>query len=235
MMSRGAGAQADARMPIRTSSSSAATASSTAPARSLNSIMRDGRRGDLFTASRIGRSTIRPWRRRKRSGGKDTALDRVLAIGDSVRTDLTGAHAYGIDLRLFVTRGIHAGDFEGIEQMGAAEVKELVRPSTDGADARIKVVSRGRLWRRMKLARSVAGWRFAELQQSNVIRSGGGALALIVSYRHASRMSTSFWPIRARRKAGWIASKRRVRRSRHRRFNCQTATTFSTCVTHPVV
>ena len=48
----------------------------------------------------------------------------MLAIGDSVRTDLTGAHAYGIDL-LFVTRGIHAGDFEGIEQMGASEVKEL--------------------------------------------------------------------------------------------------------------
>ncbi|MES2031146.1 MAG: TIGR01459 family HAD-type hydrolase [Pseudomonadota bacterium] len=60
----------------------------------------------------------------KAKRGKDTALDRVLAIGDSVRTDLTGAHAYGIDL-LFVTRGIHAGDFEGIEQMGAAEVKEL--------------------------------------------------------------------------------------------------------------
>jgi HAD superfamily hydrolase (TIGR01459 family) len=60
----------------------------------------------------------------KAKTGKDTPLDRVLAIGDSVRTDLTGAHAYGIDL-LFVTRGIHAGEFEGIEQMEAAEVKEL--------------------------------------------------------------------------------------------------------------
>jgi len=48
----------------------------------------------------------------------------VLAIGDSVRTDLAGAHGYGIDL-LFVTRGIHAGDFDGVEQMDAAEVKEL--------------------------------------------------------------------------------------------------------------
>jgi HAD superfamily hydrolase (TIGR01459 family) len=60
----------------------------------------------------------------KTSRGSDTPLDRVLAIGDSVRTDLAGAQAYGIDL-LFVTRGIHAGDFDGIEQMESAEVKEL--------------------------------------------------------------------------------------------------------------
>lgn len=32
---------------------------------------------------------------------------RVLAIGDSLRTDLTGAHAIGVDF-LFVTSGIHA-------------------------------------------------------------------------------------------------------------------------------
>jgi ribonucleotide monophosphatase NagD (HAD superfamily) len=31
----------------------------------------------------------------------------VLAIGDSIRTDLTGAAQYGIDC-LFVTAGIHA-------------------------------------------------------------------------------------------------------------------------------
>jgi len=60
----------------------------------------------------------------KAKRGTDISLDRVLAIGDSVRTDLAGAHGYGIDL-LFVTRGIHAGDFDGIEQMEAAEVKEL--------------------------------------------------------------------------------------------------------------
>jgi HAD superfamily hydrolase (TIGR01459 family) len=60
----------------------------------------------------------------KAKRGVDTPLDRVLAIGDSVRTDLAGAHAYGIDC-LFVTRGIHAGEFEGIERMEAAAVKEL--------------------------------------------------------------------------------------------------------------
>jgi HAD superfamily hydrolase (TIGR01459 family) len=53
-----------------------------------------------------------------------TPLDRVLAIGDSVRTDLTGAHGFGINC-LFVTRGIHAGDFEGIDQLDPASVKEL--------------------------------------------------------------------------------------------------------------
>jgi HAD superfamily hydrolase (TIGR01459 family) len=56
--------------------------------------------------------------------GKLTPHDRVLAIGDSVRTDLTGAHAFGINC-LFVTRGIHAGDFEGIDQLDPASVKEL--------------------------------------------------------------------------------------------------------------
>jgi HAD superfamily hydrolase (TIGR01459 family) len=59
----------------------------------------------------------------ERRGG---AIDprRVLAIGDSVRTDLAGAHGFGIDM-LFVTRGIHAEDFEGIDQLDPASVKEL--------------------------------------------------------------------------------------------------------------
>ncbi|WFU17929.1 TIGR01459 family HAD-type hydrolase [Bradyrhizobium sp. CB3481] len=56
--------------------------------------------------------------------GRPTALDRVLAIGDSVRTDLTGAHGFGIDC-LFLTRGIHSEEFEGIEQLDPASVKEL--------------------------------------------------------------------------------------------------------------
>src|SRR3954447_7624555 len=53
-----------------------------------------------------------------------TPLARVLAIGDSVRTDLAGAHGFGINC-LFVTRGIHAEDFEGIDQLDPASVKEL--------------------------------------------------------------------------------------------------------------
>ncbi|MBI5261187.1 MAG: TIGR01459 family HAD-type hydrolase [Bradyrhizobium sp.] len=49
---------------------------------------------------------------------------QVLAIGDSVRTDLAGAHGFGIDL-LFVTRGIHSEEFEGVDQLDPASVKEL--------------------------------------------------------------------------------------------------------------
>jgi HAD superfamily hydrolase (TIGR01459 family) len=56
--------------------------------------------------------------------GHPAALNRVLAIGDSVRTDLAGAHGFGIDL-LFVTRGIHSEEFEGVEQLDPASVKEL--------------------------------------------------------------------------------------------------------------
>jgi HAD superfamily hydrolase (TIGR01459 family) len=56
--------------------------------------------------------------------GQPTSLERVLAIGDSVRTDLTGAHGFGIDC-LFLTRGIHSEEFEGIDQLDPASVKEL--------------------------------------------------------------------------------------------------------------
>ena len=42
--------------------------------------------------------------------GRMPALGRVLAIGDSVRTDLKGAAAFGIDC-LFIVSGIHADDF----------------------------------------------------------------------------------------------------------------------------
>jgi HAD superfamily hydrolase (TIGR01459 family) len=56
--------------------------------------------------------------------GHAAPLDRVLAIGDSVRTDLTGALGFGIDC-LFVTRGIHSEEFEGLDQLDPASVKEL--------------------------------------------------------------------------------------------------------------
>jgi len=56
--------------------------------------------------------------------GQAVPLSRVLAIGDSVRTDLTGAHGFGIDC-LFVTRGIHSEEFAGIDELDPASVKEL--------------------------------------------------------------------------------------------------------------
>ena len=47
-------------------------------------------------------------------GRRSAAINRrrVLAIGDSVRTDFTGAASYGIDC-LFVTAGIHSAEFGG--------------------------------------------------------------------------------------------------------------------------
>jgi len=56
--------------------------------------------------------------------GHPAELAHVLAIGDSVRTDLAGAHGFGVDC-LFVTRGIHSDEFEGIDQLDPASVKEL--------------------------------------------------------------------------------------------------------------
>jgi HAD superfamily hydrolase (TIGR01459 family) len=56
--------------------------------------------------------------------GRPVPLDRVLAIGDSVRTDLAGAQAFGVDC-LFVTRGIHSDEFESLDQLDPVSVKEL--------------------------------------------------------------------------------------------------------------
>lgn len=60
----------------------------------------------------------------KAKRGTDTPLDRVLAIGDSVRTDLAGGHAFGVDV-LFVARGIHAADLSGHEALDAATAKSV--------------------------------------------------------------------------------------------------------------
>jgi HAD superfamily hydrolase (TIGR01459 family) len=48
----------------------------------------------------------------EKARGVPTQRHRVLAIGDSVRTDLKGAAAFGIDC-LFVTAGIHAEELGG--------------------------------------------------------------------------------------------------------------------------
>jgi HAD superfamily hydrolase (TIGR01459 family) len=44
--------------------------------------------------------------------GRKVDMKRVMAIGDSVRTDLKGARAFGIDM-LFIAAGIHAEEFGG--------------------------------------------------------------------------------------------------------------------------
>lgn len=56
--------------------------------------------------------------------GTSTPSSRILAIGDSVRTDLTGANAMGLDC-LFVTRGIHSADFAGVSEIDDLTVRRL--------------------------------------------------------------------------------------------------------------
>jgi len=57
----------------------------------------------IYEAALAGAAAVR---------GGALPLARVLAIGDSVRTDLKGASAFGIDC-LFVISGIHAEEFGG--------------------------------------------------------------------------------------------------------------------------
>lgn len=56
------------------------------------------------------------------AAGRRIALDRVLAVGDSMRTDLRGAHEFGVDF-LFVTSGIHAEELGGRERPDGAALK----------------------------------------------------------------------------------------------------------------
>ena len=56
--------------------------------------------------------------------GHAVAPARVLAIGDSVHTDLKGATAFGIDC-LFVTAGIHAEELGGRERPDTAALNDI--------------------------------------------------------------------------------------------------------------
>jgi HAD superfamily hydrolase (TIGR01459 family) len=63
--------------------------------------------------------------------GQPVVRKRLLAIGDSVRTDLKGADAFGLDY-LFVTSGIHA------EEYGSREAPDLAALNAIFADARVR-------------------------------------------------------------------------------------------------
>lgn len=73
--------------------------------------------------------------------GQTPPLARVLAIGDSVRTDLAGATAFGIDC-LFVTAGIHAEELGGRDNPDAALLAKIFA----GAKAYPKAVMRRLVW-----------------------------------------------------------------------------------------
>jgi ribonucleotide monophosphatase NagD (HAD superfamily) len=59
-----------------------------------------------------------------RARGAAVAHARVLAIGDSVRTDLKGAAGFGIDC-LFVTAGIHAQELGGRHDPSASALADI--------------------------------------------------------------------------------------------------------------
>lgn len=63
---------------------------------------------------------------------------KVLAIGDSVRTDLKGATAFGVDC-LFVTAGIHAEELGGRGNPDRAAVSQIFK---DAGAAPVAVTSR---------------------------------------------------------------------------------------------
>ena len=73
--------------------------------------------------------------------GRAIARDRVLAIGDSLRTDLKGAQTAGIDF-LFVTAGIHAEELGGRERPDMA----ALRTAFDAAGETPKAVMRQLVW-----------------------------------------------------------------------------------------
>jgi HAD superfamily hydrolase (TIGR01459 family) len=64
------------------------------------------------------------------AAGRKVASGRVLAIGDSVRTDLKGAHTAGIDF-LFVTSGIHAEEVGGRERPDTGALKSVFAAAGD--------------------------------------------------------------------------------------------------------
>jgi len=74
-------------------------------------------------------------------GGTPPPLARVLAIGDSVRTDLKGAASFGLDC-VFVTSALHA------EQYGSRETPDLeaLNATFDAAGVTPKAILRGLVW-----------------------------------------------------------------------------------------
>ena len=53
---------------------------------------------------------------------------KILAIGDSIRTDAIGAAGFGMDL-LFITGSIHAGELDAFGKPDPASIRALVQPT----------------------------------------------------------------------------------------------------------
>jgi HAD superfamily hydrolase (TIGR01459 family) len=72
---------------------------------------------------------------------RDVPKSRVLAIGDSVRTDLKGAHAFGIDC-VFLIAGIHAGEVGGHDSHDPTALRKIFA----SAGKQPKAVMRRLVW-----------------------------------------------------------------------------------------
>ncbi|ODT83471.1 MAG: hypothetical protein ABS76_03670 [Pelagibacterium sp. SCN 64-44] len=62
------------------------------------------------------------------AAGHPLDKSRVLAIGDSVRTDATGAAQFGVDL-LFITGSIHAAELDAFGKPDPQAIADLIAPS----------------------------------------------------------------------------------------------------------
>lgn len=60
--------------------------------------------------------------------GKEVPSNRILAIGDSVRTDATGAASQGLDF-LFITGSLHADELDAFGSPDPQAVADLIAPS----------------------------------------------------------------------------------------------------------
>ncbi len=60
--------------------------------------------------------------------GKKIAREKILAIGDSVRTDARGAANMGIDF-LFIAGSIHAKELNAFDNLDAQKINNLIAPS----------------------------------------------------------------------------------------------------------
>jgi HAD superfamily hydrolase (TIGR01459 family) len=96
-----------------------------------------GALGDLYEARggkvRMAGKPYRPiydeaLRLAEQAAGRKLDKSRMVAIGDSVRTDAIGASQFGIDL-LFVTGSIHAGELDAFGNVDPQAVADLVAPS----------------------------------------------------------------------------------------------------------
>jgi ribonucleotide monophosphatase NagD (HAD superfamily) len=57
--------------------------------------------------------------------GKPVARERIIGIGDAMRTDVAGAVAYGLDA-LFVTRGIHRDELHPEKDLDLAAYQQFL-------------------------------------------------------------------------------------------------------------